>query len=256
MKTVGMAFLDGQVEIVNHSQWRHVSMLERAGTKMPATSNAIESLNSHLNGITRRSNAFWGSLTRLANITLRKWEGFHRCLLHNFHYECRKAVRRHTAIATDQMDRELAFFQTNDVACLSGGVKLAWDMYRILVPCSHQFALLVRANPDLQRHPLQGMPTEPPIPELAISDLPWNPGTIVYIFDQQVSYCPREPHFQHDIDRIAKKIVQGAHGYQKREEIKQWVITIYRTSREFALVETTAFWWMVEMGIQIFRNAA
>jgi hypothetical protein len=110
MKTVGIAFLDGHVQIVNHGRWRQASMLERVGTKMLATSNAIESLNGPLNEIKPRSNAFWGSLTRLANITLQKWEGFHRCLLHNFHYECRKAVRRHAAISTDQMDRELAFF--------------------------------------------------------------------------------------------------------------------------------------------------
>jgi hypothetical protein len=129
-------------------------------------------------------------------------------------------------------------------------------MYRILVPCSHQFALLVRANPDFQRHPLHGMPTEPPTPELAISDVPWNPETIVFTFDQRVPYCPRGPHFQNDIDCIPKKIVKGAHGYRKPEEIEQWVITNSQTSREFALGETTAFWWMVEMGIQIFRNAA
>jgi hypothetical protein len=111
MKTVGMAFLDGQVEIVNHSRRRQVSMLERVGTKMPATSNAIESLNGYLNRIAPRSNAFLGSLTRLANITLREWEGFQSCRFHNFHYECRKAVRRHLEIATDQMDREPACFR-------------------------------------------------------------------------------------------------------------------------------------------------
>jgi hypothetical protein len=60
----------------------------------------------------------------------------------------------------------------------------------------------------------------------------------------------------HDIDRITKKIVKGAYGSQKGEEIEQWVIANCRTSREFALDETTAFWWMIEMGIQIFRNAA
>jgi hypothetical protein len=59
MKTVGMAFLDGQVQIVNHSPWRRVSMLERVGTKMPATSNAIESLNGHLNG-SRRGQMHFG----------------------------------------------------------------------------------------------------------------------------------------------------------------------------------------------------
>jgi hypothetical protein len=78
----------------------------------------------------------------------------------------------------------------SDVAGLCGEAKLACDMYHILVPCSHQFALLVRANPDLQRYPLHGMPTEPPMPELAIPDVPWNPGTIVFIFGQRVPDCP------------------------------------------------------------------
>jgi hypothetical protein len=94
------------------------------------------------------------------------------------------------------------------------------------------------------------------MPQLAVPDVPWNPGTIAFIFDQRVPCCPREPHFPRDIDRITKRIVKGAHGYRKLEEIEQWVIANYRTSREFALGETTAFWWMVEIGIQIFRNAA
>jgi hypothetical protein len=97
-------------------------------------------------------------------------------------------------------------------------MKLACDMYHILVPCSHQFALLVRANPDLQRHPLHGMLTAPLMPELAIPDVPWNPGMIVFIFDQRVPYFPREPHFQHDIDCMTKKIIKGTHGYRKRGE--------------------------------------
>jgi hypothetical protein len=88
-------------------------------------------------------------------------------------------------------------------------------MYRILVPCSHQFALLVHANPDLQRTSLHGMPTEPPMPELAIPNIPWNPGTIAFIFDQWVPYCPRESQFERDIDRMIKKIGKGAHQWRK-----------------------------------------
>jgi hypothetical protein len=76
-----------------------------------------------------------------------------------------------------------------------------------------------------------------------------SPGTTAFIFDQRVPSCPREPHFQRDIDRITKKIVKGAHDYRKREEIEPWMIANYRTSREFVLAETTAFWWKVEMGI-------
>jgi hypothetical protein len=88
-------------------------------------------------------------------------------------------------------------------------------MYRILVPSSHQFVLLVRANSDLQRHPLHGMPTEPPMPELAIPDVPWNPGTIAFICDHRIPYCPKERHFQRDIDRMTKKIVKGGDEWPK-----------------------------------------
>jgi hypothetical protein len=255
MKTVGLAFLEGRIQIVNQGRWRQVSMLERGGTKMPATSNAIESLNGRLNGVTPRLNSFWGSLTRLADISLRRGEAFHRCLIHNFQYEYRKAVKRHAVIATEQMDRELAFVETTDVTCLCGETALTSDMYRIPVPCSHQFALLVRGNPDFPRSHRHSMSIEPPMPELAVPELRWNPGTIDFIFDERIPYCPRDPHIQRDIDHITKKIVKGVHGYRKRAEIEQWVIANYRTSSEFALGETTAFWWMVEMGIDTFRDS-
>jgi hypothetical protein len=53
------------------------------------------------------------------------------------------------------------------------------------------------------------------MPELAIPDVRWNPGTIAFIFDQRVPYCLREPHFHRDIDRMTKKITKGAHEWTK-----------------------------------------
>jgi hypothetical protein len=94
MKRVGLAFLDGSVQIVNLDRWRQVSMLERRGTRMLATPNAIESLNGNLNRATPRSNRFWGSLVRLADTCLRKGQTFHRSLKHNYQYERRKSLRR------------------------------------------------------------------------------------------------------------------------------------------------------------------
>jgi peptide methionine sulfoxide reductase MsrB len=34
MKTVGLAFLEGRIQIVNQGRWRQGSMLERGGTKI------------------------------------------------------------------------------------------------------------------------------------------------------------------------------------------------------------------------------
>jgi hypothetical protein len=92
--------------------------------------------------------------------------------------------------------------------------------------------------------------------ELIISDLNWSPGTISFTIDQMVPYCPRDTYPQRDIEGITKKIIRGAHGYHRRDKIEQWVISNHRTSNEFALGESTVFWWMVEMGVQIFRSAA
>jgi hypothetical protein len=94
-------------------------------------------------------------------------------------------------------------------------------MYRIALPCSHQFA--VRFH--------------------------WSPGTISFAIDQMVPYCPRDTYLQRDIERITKKIIKGAHGYRRRDEIEQWVISNHRTSNEFLLGESTAFWWMVAIGV-------
>jgi hypothetical protein len=117
MKTVGLKFLDGSIQIVNLDRWGQVSMLERRGTRMPATSNAIESLKGHLNRVTPRSNRLWGSLIRLADACLRKDQTFHHSLKHNHRYECRKSLRRQYTVAENQMASEIAFFGTIDVIC-------------------------------------------------------------------------------------------------------------------------------------------
>jgi hypothetical protein len=71
-----------------------------------------------------------------------------------------------------------------------------------------------------------------------------------------VPSCRRNTYLQRDIKRITKKIIKGAHGYHKHDEIEQWIISNHRTSNEFAFGESTAFWWTVEMEVQIFRYAA
>jgi hypothetical protein len=223
---------------------------------MPATSNAIEILNGYLHKVTPRSNRFWSSLIRLADVCLRNGQTFHCSLKHNYQYECRQSLQRQHAVAENQMASEITFFGTTDVVCLCGETQFTSDMYRIALLCSHQFAVRFQAMPDLIQHHFGGMRSKPPILELITPDFHWSPDTISFVIDQMVPYCPRDTYLQRDMEQIAKKIITVAHGHRRRDEIEQWVISNHRTSNEFSLGESTAFWWMIEMGVQIFRSAA
>jgi hypothetical protein len=70
-----------------------------------------------------------------------------------------------------------------------------------------------------------------------------------------VPYYPRDTYLQRGIERITKKIIKGVPDYRRSDKIEQWVTSNHRTSNEFALGESTAFGWMVEIGAQIFRFA-
>jgi hypothetical protein len=81
------------------------------------------------------------------------------------------------------MVSEIAFFGTTDVVCLCGETQFTSDMYRIALPCSHQFAVRLQGMPDFIQHHFGGMSSEPPIVELIIPDLHWSPGTISFAIE-------------------------------------------------------------------------
>jgi hypothetical protein len=142
------------------------------------------------------------------------------------------------------MAREIAYFETTETKCLCGETAFPSDMYRTDVLCSHRLAVL-GAGQEAQPHP--------PEVFLQVSSMTWETCEIDFVRDDRVPYCPRDPEIQREIDRITKKIVKEVHGHRKRDEIEAWVAQNERTSNEFCLGETTAFWWMVEMGIEAFR---
>jgi hypothetical protein len=89
---------------------------------------------------------------------------------------------------------------------------------------------------------------------LQVSSMTWQTCETDLVFDQRVPYCPGDPDIQREIDRITKKIVKETHGNRKRDEIERWVADNYRTSNQFSLGESTSFWWLVEMGTEVFRG--
>jgi hypothetical protein len=60
LQKVGLIFHDGVIAFADQDQrrWRQISMFARVGTRMPTTSNTIESLNGRLNEKTPRFNTF------------------------------------------------------------------------------------------------------------------------------------------------------------------------------------------------------
>jgi hypothetical protein len=139
---VGLEFQNGRL-LYNDgdgTRWNQVAMVRRIDTRMPATSNTIECLNSHLNGVTPRHNTFWGSLHRIAEMFTMRIEHFESCWRHNMVYEGHKAGNRYRHVHPDQMTKEMIFFETEATHCLCGETILGSQMYRYNSPCSHRVA--------------------------------------------------------------------------------------------------------------------
>jgi hypothetical protein len=115
-------------------------------------------------------------------------------------------MKRHAAIATAQMDRELAFRETSDLTCLCGETDLACDMSRIHILAVIKTLFWFVESMVFGGSTVTLMSRDPPMPEFAVFDLPWNAGTIA---------------IQCDIDHITKEITKGAHGSRKLAEIEQ-----------------------------------
>lgn len=220
-------------------------MIERLGTRMPSTSNALESLHGHLNGLTPRLNLFWGSLLRLGEAIVRKTASFRRCFVHNYRYECRRVAKRLSGIGSARMAREVAFFGASATQCLCGETVFAREMYRADLLCSHRLAA---AGADRGAQPV------PPEVYLSVGRRTWDTCVTALLFDERVPYRPRDLETEREIGRITRRIVREAHAGQRRGEIQRWVADNHRTSGEYALGETTAFWWLVEMGTEVFRG--
>jgi hypothetical protein len=109
VKTLGKAGLgltDDQITIGDPHRWEAVSLMHRATTRMPSTTNSIESTDGDLNDTTTRNNPFWGSLFLLAEMMFRRVRGFRELLQRGFSRAVKKGVKRAAFIPADEMQRE------------------------------------------------------------------------------------------------------------------------------------------------------
>jgi hypothetical protein len=257
---VGLEFQDGQL-IYNDgdgTRWNQVAMVGRIGTCMPATSNTIECLNGYLNGVTPRHNTFWGSLHRIAEMFTMRIERFECCWRHNMTYEAHKAANRYRNVQSDQMRKEMIFFETDATECLCGETIFGSQMYRCDIPCSHRIAHW-RCDP---RHPRDRDGGDTP-PE----DRPGSLPTIALVAVDQWLSCqltveeyrpsaldPGREQYALDVHRLVKRIARDAHVSvsAKGEEIKAFVEANLHDTDEFVLGESISFWAVHCIGVERF----
>jgi hypothetical protein len=162
LKKVGLLFVNSEMISMDqeHKRWNQVSMLARAGTKMPSTLNTIEPLNGRFNGKTPRFNAFWGSLHGLREAIMQKIEKFTDGMRYNHKYEGLRVQRRFISMPWTRMDRDITFFLITDGTCLCCETVMANEMYRVDCPCGHHFGAYYRNHPGVDRpgcaHNLRG----------------------------------------------------------------------------------------------------
>jgi hypothetical protein len=250
LKKVGRGFVDGVITFTDsdRTRWRQVSMLERVGTRMPTTSNRIESLNGRDNEKKPRFNSFWGSLHRLREAILRKTGNYFFSVKHNLSYEMVRAERRGQILPADRMRREMDFFETTAEHCSCGETVFASGMYRTDVLCSHRF-----------RHGLLegfGFPPRPSSLD-GITDLnltmQWTSCGLKVKICPRLVFPPVDPSREAEVVRLVRLIVRDAHAHRRREEVKVFVERELNDSEKFALGESSSFLAVHQAGVSLFR---
>jgi hypothetical protein len=252
LKKVGRSFVDGVITFADEEEkrWKQVSMLERVGTRMPTTSNTIESPNGRLNGKTPRFNCFWGSLHRLREAIMKKTENYFFSVNHNLQYELERVSRRAHRVDPVRMQDEMEFFRTIEQSCLCGETVFARAMYRMDILCSH------RIKHWVQRHSAL---TPPPVSPLGITDLKvkvqWTSCELNVEMCERIVSAPDDHFRAMEVECLVNLIVKDAHAYRRRPEVTVFVRGKLERSNQFALGESRSFLIVHRKGVSKFRCA-
>jgi hypothetical protein len=252
LKKVGRNFSNSVITLTDPEQkkWKQVSMLERVGTRMPTTSNTIESLNGRLNGKTPRFNSFSGSLHRLREAIMKKTENYFFAVNHNLHHEMERVSRRAHNVGPVRMQDEIEFFRTVEQSCLCGQTVFTSAMYGMDILCSH------RIKHWVQRHSAL---TPPPVSPPGITDLrvvmPWTSCELKVEMCERIVSAPDDLHREMEVERLVNLIVRDAHAYGRRPEVTVFVRDKLERSDQFALGDSRSFLIVHRKSVSKFRYA-
>jgi hypothetical protein len=139
----GLGIIHKERVVADPARWLFVSMIQRAEKKMPSTSNSAESKNRPLNDKTTRTNSLWASFFLLSETMFRKLRPFCEILETGFQQALKKGVRCPQTVPCEQRRAEWENFgiTANQRDC--GETVLVSALYRVHIPCSHQFSIEV-----------------------------------------------------------------------------------------------------------------
>jgi hypothetical protein len=257
LRQVGLGFGEGRLKVIDGARWGQVSMVGQRETKMPATTNTIESFNGHLNAGTPRFNTFWASMHRLADLIEHKTHRCEQCRAHNYSHVCRRAGLRAYQIPQSRMREEQAFFETTPEHCLGGETVRESEMYGFPIPCSHQVSLTAGIEELSTRNATELHAAEIPRPPLVLHLSPaWHHCQLSLSIEHQIPPQVVHPVLQSAAQRVIKKIKKYAHASHRKDEIQQFVEErmMMIGNDQFALGDQTDLFALISEGINRFTK--
>jgi hypothetical protein len=137
----GLGFNGFEIVIIDHIKWDAVSMMQRVRTRMPSTTNALESTHGHLNEAISRRNPFWTSMLTIIDMMFFKVHHFEETLKHNWNRAVRSSMKRFRSVPAAQMAEEADAFNATLEDCQCAETVHLSALYHAHLPCSHQYFL-------------------------------------------------------------------------------------------------------------------
>jgi hypothetical protein len=212
---------------------------------MPATTNCEEAMNRHINDNTPRRNSFWRSMFCIAGMMFQKTQLFRFHALHNFHNAVKRARQRARQVPASVMMAECQFFQASPHSCNCTETRLQSKMFRMNLPCIHQFAMRFQA----------GITTKPVLPDTV--DLKIQKSIDHLQFRKTIlrrdGAVPDEQHVK-GLKEFARRTIKRFSHTRQKEKLKQYVEEHFVIGDTFALGIPMSVLELISSGIREFSK--
>jgi hypothetical protein len=116
-------------------------MWRRVVTRMPSTTNSLQTTHRHLNEAILRRNLFWASLVLFFEAIVDKAIHFETAAVHDFRTSQKRSKRRSQSASKRRMTKECAFFGSTAEVCSCAETVHVSCFYQADIPCSHRYAM-------------------------------------------------------------------------------------------------------------------
>jgi hypothetical protein len=238
LERVGLVMTQGRLMVSNQAKWTSISMMERVPTRLPSTSNALESFHGHGNEHTPRRNDFIPSVVRVAPMINGKTLAFRAALEDTFALMIRKARRRARDTDPNVLASELQHYGTTPDDCGCGETCHSSALYRIACPCSHQYAV------GAEKPRVPDVNLELRVPATAVT-------VVLERLEREERIVPSSEDCARWQARAVREIKNFSHS-KKTAEIREYVREHFQVGSGFALGLPVSVFGLISDGISRF----